>query len=50
MHLVQRAVSSYILSSLTSEAKEKVRSSGLSQDELDNLIANAIVSAKAQPL
>lgn len=47
--LVRKAVSCYILSSLTSEAKEKVRSSGLSQEELDNLIADAIVWAKAQP-
>ena len=45
--LVRKAVSCYILSSLTSEAK--VRSSGLSQEELDNLIADAIVWAKAQP-
>ena len=33
--LVQKAVSRYILSSLTGEAKEKVRAAGLSQNELD---------------
>ena len=32
--LVQKAVSRYILSSLTGEAKEKVHASGLSQNDL----------------
>ncbi len=40
--LVQKAVSRYILSSLTQEAKEKVRDSGLSQHDLDRIIADGI--------
>lgn len=47
--LVQKAVSQYILSSLTSEAKERVRASGLSQKELDKIIADGIAWAKDQP-
>lgn len=46
--LVQKAVSRYILSSLTGEAKEKVRASGLSQYELDKLIADGLAWAKDQ--
>ena len=46
--LVQKAVSRYILSSLTGEAKEKVRASGLSQNELDKIIADGIAWAKDQ--
>ena len=42
--LVQKAVSRYILSSLTGEAKEKV----LSQNELDKIIADGIAWAKDQ--
>ena len=38
----------YILSSLTGEAKEKVRASGLSQNELDKIIADGIAWAKDQ--
>ena len=44
--LVQKAVSRYIMSSLTGEAKEKVRASGLSQNELDKIIADGIAWAK----
>lgn len=46
--LVQKAVSRYILSSLTGEAKKKVRASGLSQNELDKIIADGIAWAKDQ--
>lgn len=46
--LVQKAVSRYILSSLTGEAKEKVRASELSQNELDKIIADGIAWAKDQ--
>lgn len=46
--LVQKAVSRYILSSLTGEAKEKVRASRLSQNELDKIIADGIAWAKDQ--
>ena len=34
------------MSSLTGEAKEKVRASGLSQNELDKIIADGIAWAK----
>ena len=47
--LVQKAVSRYILSELTAEAKNKVRDSGLSQQELDKIIADGIAWAKDQP-
>ena len=47
--LVQKAVSRYILSSLTGEAKEKVHASGLSQNELNKNIADGIAWAKDQP-
>lgn len=46
--LVQKALSCYILSSLTGEAKEKVRASGLSQNELDKIIADGLAWAKDQ--
>ena len=46
--LVQKAVSRYILSSLTGEAKEKVRASRLSQSELDKIIADGLAWAKDQ--
>ena len=46
--LVQKAVSRYILSSLTGEAKEKVPAYGLSQNELDKIIADGIAWAKDQ--
>ena len=45
--LVQKAVASYILSAITAEVKEKVRKSGISQKELDKIIANGISWAKA---
>lgn len=44
--LVQKAVSRYILASLTSEAKEKVRVAGLSQSELDKIIADGLACTK----
>lgn len=47
--LVQKAVSIYILSSLTGESKEKVRASKLSQQELDKIIADGLACAKHQP-
>ena len=47
--LVQKAVSRYILSSLTGEAKEKVHAAGLSQNELNKIIADGIAWAKDQP-
>lgn len=40
--LVQKAVSCYILSSLAGEAKEKVRGSGLLQNELEKIIADGL--------
>ena len=47
--LVQKAVSRYILSERTAEAKKKVKDSGLSQPELDKIIADGIAWAKEQP-
>ena len=47
--LVQKAVSRYILSSLAEEAKEEVRTSGLSQDDLDKIIADGVMWAKEHP-
>lgn len=44
--LVQKAVSRYILSSLTGEVKEKVRASGLSKSELDKIITEGLAWAK----
>lgn len=47
--LVQKAVSRYIISSLAEEAKEEVRTSGLSQDDLDEIIADGVMWAKEHP-
>ena len=47
--LVQKAVSRYIISSLAEEAKEEVRTSGLSQDGLDKIIADGVMWAKEHP-
>ena len=47
--LVQKAVSRYIISSLAEEAKEEVRTSGLSQDDLDKIIADGDMWAKEHP-
>lgn len=47
--LVQKAVSRYIISSLAEEAKEEVRTSGLSQDDLDKIIADGVMWAKELP-
>lgn len=47
--LVQKAVSRYIISSLAEEAKEEVRTSGLSQDDLDMIIADGVMWAKEHP-
>lgn len=47
--LVQKAVSLYIASSLTGEAKKEVLASGLSQSELDKIIADGIAWAQDQP-
>lgn len=46
--LVQKAVSRYILSSLTAEAKEEVRASGLSQNEINKIIADGLARVKGQ--
>lgn len=47
--LVQKALFRYILSDLSREAKYKVRNSGLSQKDLDKIIADSLVWAKVQP-
>ena len=47
--LVQKAVSLYILSSLTEESKKKVRVSKLSQQELDKIIVDGLTCVKHQP-
>lgn len=47
--LVQKAVSLYILSSLTEESKEKVRVSKQSQQELDKIIVDGLTCVKHQP-
>lgn len=47
--LVQNAVSLYILASLSGEAKRKMLDSGLSQAELNKIIAEGIEWAKGQP-
>lgn len=44
--LVQKAVSRYILSSLSKEAKDKVENSGLSQKDLEKIIADSLAWAK----
>ena len=44
--LVQKAVSRYILASLAGEAKKKVQNLGLSQRDLDKIIADGIAWAK----
>lgn len=44
--LVQKAVSRYILSSLSEEAKDKVENSGLSQKDLEKIIADSLAWAK----
>lgn len=46
--LVQKAVSRYILASLTGEVKEQVRASGLSQGKLDKTIAEGLAWSKNQ--
>lgn len=44
--LVQKAVSCYLLSSFSAEAKRKVSDSGLLQSELDEIIDKGIAWAK----
>lgn len=46
--LVQKAVSRYIVESITRDAKENVRASGLTQEALDKIIADGITRAKKQ--
>lgn len=46
--LVQKAVSRYILTSITEEAKGKVRDRGLSQNDLDKIITEGLAWAKDQ--
>ena len=47
--LVQKAVSCYLLSSFSAEAKRKVCDSGLLQNELEEIIDKGITWAKEQP-
>lgn len=47
--LVQKAVSCYLLSSFSAEAKRKVCDSGLLQNELEEIIDKGIAWAKVQP-
>ena len=44
--LVQKAVSRYILASLSGEAKNKVKNSSLSQKDLDKIIVDGLAWAK----
>ena len=46
---VQKAVSCYLLSSFSAEAKRKVCNSGLLQNELEEIIDKGIAWAKVQP-
>ncbi len=46
--LVQKAVSGYIIAALASEMKDNVRKSGMSQEDLDQLIGDGIAWAKDQ--
>ena len=46
---VQKAVSCYLLSSFSAEAKRKVCDSGLLQNELEEIIDKGIAWAKVQP-
>ena len=48
-NLVQKAVSCYLLSSFSAEAKRKVCDSGLLQNELEEIIDKGIAWAKEQP-
>lgn len=47
--LVQKAVSCYLLSSFSAEAKRKVCDSGLLQNELEEIIDKGNAWAKEQP-
>lgn len=44
--LVQKAVSLYILSSISKEAKDKVKNSDLSQNDLDKIIVAGLAWTK----
>lgn len=44
--LVKKAVSCYILASLSGEAKDKVKNSSLSQKDLDKIIVDGLAWAK----
>lgn len=44
--LVKKAVSRYILASLSGEAKDKVKNSSLSQKDLDKIIVDGLAWAK----
>ena len=44
--LVKKAVSRYILASLSGEAKNKVKNSSLSQKDLDRIIVDGLAWAK----
>lgn len=48
-NLVQKAVSCYLLSSFSAEAKRKVCDSGLLQNELEEIIDKGNAWAKEQP-
>lgn len=47
--LVQKAVSLYILSSISKETKDKVKNSDLSQNDLDKIIVAGLAWTKNQP-
>ncbi len=47
--LIQKSVSTFIVASLTREAKNKVQQSGLSHSGLDNLVAQGLAWAKEHP-
>lgn len=44
--LVQKAVSLYIIREITAEAKDRVAKAGLSQEDLDQIIAEGIAWAR----
>ena len=46
--LVQKAVSGYIIAALAAEMKENVRKSGMSQEDLEQFIADGIWWSKEQ--
>ena len=47
--LIQKSISLFILSALTRESKEAVRTSGQSQDELNTIITDGLAQTKNHP-